>query len=306
MYTLENSIKTKYLKENSIVLDIETTGVSRIHSKVVVVGLLDHMGNFTQFAIENESEEIHLLEEIFPYLNNKHIITFNGQNFDIPFLKDRYKHYGMEPFLEQSQFDIYRFLISNRLITDFENFALQDIEKINNLERNENFQIKDDILLYKKISDMDISKIMIHNKYDVINTESILSIVKEINNRKKFYISYKDHLHTAKIENINLDKNILEIISTLKNVDIPYRFEDGTYFLDWSNDMLTIRIKVIEGYLDDNNIGYAHILNNNAPFLDESTFNLPKNIIPMFCNRYYLENVKNIISYVYDRYMNMR
>lgn len=304
MYTLENSIKTKYLIENSIVLDIETTGVSRIHSKVVVVGLLDHLGNFTQFAIEDESEEMTLLEEILPYLYNKHIITYNGQNFDIPFLKDRYKHYGMEPFSEQSQFDIYRFLISNRLITDFENFALQDIEKINNLERNENFEIKDDILLYNKISDMDISKIMIHNKYDVINTESILSIVKEINNRKKFKILFKDHVYTAKIEHIDLDKNILHIKSTLKNVDIPYRFEDGTYFLDWSKNTLTIRLKVIEGYLDDKDIGYAHILNKNASFLDESTFNLPKNIVPVFCKRYYLENIKNIVIDIFDRYMN--
>lgn len=303
MYKLENSIKIEYLKENSVVLDIETTGVSRIHSKVVVVGLLDHLGNFSQFAIENEDEEAQLLEEIFPYLNNKNIITFNGQNFDIPFLKERYKFFGMKSFEESSQFDIYRFLISNRLITDFEKFALQEIEKIKDLERNENFEVQDDILFYKKIIDMDISKIMIHNKYDVINTESILSIVNEINQRKTFQLIYKENSHSSIIENINLDKNILEISSSLKNIDIPYRFEDGKYYLDWSNDRLTVRLNVMEGYLDDNNLGYAHLLEKDVIISDESNFNLHKNVLPIFCKRYYLENIKNLISFIFERYI---
>ncbi|MFM1534558.1 ribonuclease H-like domain-containing protein, partial [Helcococcus ovis] len=85
MYNLKKSINIKNLDENSIILDIETNGVSRIHSQVYVIGFI-YQENFYQFAVENDKEEEKLLNEIFPFLDNKNIITFNGKNFDIPFL----------------------------------------------------------------------------------------------------------------------------------------------------------------------------------------------------------------------------
>lgn len=303
MYKLRDSLKIKYLKENQVVLDIETTGVSRVHSKVVVIGVLDSRGNFLQFAIENDDEEIEMLEKVYHYLNCKHIITFNGQNFDIPFLKERYKFNGLNAFEESSQFDIYRFLISNRLLTDFEKFSLQDIEKIKDLERNEDFDVENDVLFYKSVSDMDISKIMVHNKYDVINTESILSIVDDINKNKTINLSFNNTNKKACIKTINLDKNLMEILCSLDKTDLDYRFEDGKYFLDWSKNNLKIRFKVVEGYFDDNSIGLAHILDSEN-IQDTSGYKLPKNIIPVFENRYFLDNIKNIVKYVFDKFLN--
>lgn len=301
MYILRDEIKSKYLKENSLVLDIESSGVSREFSKVLVVGILDFEGNFIQYAIENEDEERDLLIATANILKGKHIISFNGQNFDLPFLKARMEKNGLEAFQESSQFDIYRYMINNKLITDFNKFALQDIEKFKNLNRNENFEMEEDASFYENIEEIDISKVLIHNKYDVINTESILSIVEEIEEDKKINIRYRDNDIVAKIERIKLDKNFCIVLANLENIDYEHTYENSNYHLSWSNDQLMIKIKVIEGYLKDNVLGNAHIIvDGEISLVDQSQYNLPKQVVPIFDGRYFLQNIKNLVREVFE------
>ena len=94
-----------------IVLDIETSGVSRINSKVLVVGILNSNSEFVQYAITDKNEEKTLLETISLLLKDKYIITFNGDIFDIPFIKSRMSYHGLKPFIEKSTFDIRKYLI---------------------------------------------------------------------------------------------------------------------------------------------------------------------------------------------------
>lgn len=298
MYNLTKSIKIENLDKNSIVLDIETNGVSRIHSQVYVIGLI-YQNIFYQFAVENDKEEEKLLNKIFSFLDSKHIITFNGKNFDIPFLKARYEFYGMKPFEENSQFDIYRYLISNKLITDYKQFSLQDIEKFNQLERHENFEIDDDVKFYQEIENIDISKVLIHNQYDVINTSKLLNLIEKIEESKKLIINITKEEKLLKISNLIIEKDFLKInIETTYNF-IDYAFENEIYTINWTKNGIDIKIKVLEGYVSDNIKAYVYI-NTLNKIKDESNYNLQDEFIVIFDTKYYLNNIKNIIKNIME------
>lgn len=320
------------LKENEIVLDIETTGVSRINSHVVIFSILNHHGHFIQYAIDNENEEEKLLAELYPLLDGKRIITYNGKNFDIPFLKSRYFFYGMDSFEEESQFDIYRYLISNRLYTDIEYFSLQDIEKYYEILRFENFEKEEDEKFYSSIieidnevledlennnEDLDVSgnnienlkKIMLHNKYDVINTCLLLDRILSIDNSKKLNLKELENIgisETTKIKSISIEKNILTISLKIEKPEIEHYYNKDDYELSISDEMI-IRCRIEEGYIDEGISGYVHIFEDinrfvefqtkKTDFRDSSKYKLPPNIFPIFDGRYLLNNIKLIIQY---------
>lgn len=297
MLVFRDTIPVDFIEENSIVLDIETTGVSRVHSSVIVVGILESSGSFIQFAIEDTKDEKILLEEIFPYLHQKKLITFNGQNFDIPFLKSRYEHFGLNSFEEKDQFDIYRYLISNRLLTSIEYFSLQGIELYAELTRHENFENFEDVNFYKEFDSEELKKILLHNKYDVINTEKIIKVVNDIDRNKKFDIYFNGENYTISIENLNLDKNILSIEFSAPKLEIPYYFTNSEFELSWSEN-LTIKFGIIEGYVAQDILGYVH---RSSKFIfEKGKYNLPENMICVFDGRYLLDNIKFLTTRILE------
>lgn len=299
MHFFSEKIDIKYLDDNSIVLDIETTGVSRINSNVIVIGIVDHLGNFLQFSIDNISEEKKLLEKVKPYLENKHIISFNGKNFDIPFLKSRYAFFGLNSFTENSQFDIYRYFIKNKLLTDINNFSLQEIEKYGEIERFENFEYFEDQHIYNNLHNIELSKILIHNKYDVINTEKLLGIVEVIEKNKIIYL----YDYTLKIDELYIDKNYLKINLSAPKLEIDQYYTSVNHELIWNSDKIDLKIKIENGYIDDQTLGYVYISDIEVP-TENKKYQLPKNFLVIFDNRYFLDNIKNIISQILKKYIN--
>ena len=69
MKILKDSLKDlQFNDKNSIVLDIETSGVSRINSRIIVASFLDENGQFTQLIANDSEEEIDLLDYLYPYI----------------------------------------------------------------------------------------------------------------------------------------------------------------------------------------------------------------------------------------------
>lgn len=305
--------------DNSLVLDIETSGVSRIHSYVVVASTLDSNGTFTQLSISSKDDEAILLENLFVLLDGKKIITFNGKTFDIPFLKARYTYYNLQPFEESGQFDLYRYFIKNRPITDMSLFSLQDIEKYNELERFENFEIEEDSVFYdslvstihtddeKSLTHEEIKKICLHNKYDVINTEKLLSLVDKIEKTK--YLEIKPFnpgqaSSQLKIDKIYHDKNILFIDCKIDNSPIDRYYNTDKYELTIHDSNLKIKVKILEGYISKGLLGQVHILDTLLPGIDNGEYTLPPHILLIFDGRYKLTNIKLLIKHIITRLAN--
>ncbi|MDO4778338.1 MAG: ribonuclease H-like domain-containing protein [Tissierellia bacterium] len=261
MHILKDSIQTNFLQNNDVIIDIETTGVSRNSSNVIVVGLLfpDSVeDNFLQYAVSDVGEEKDLLEIINELLKAKNIISFNGEVFDLPFLKSRMNSYGITPFIEKSQFDIYRYIVSNKHFLNLENFSLQSVEKFYGIERYENFELENDIRFYSDLlNDEIISSIMLHNKNDVLNTEKILNIYHDTEDIKSFYVKLNSEKIRVKIDRIMMDKDFLNIYLISDKI-FDYRFENSDYYMGIEKGKIQIRMRILQGYIDKNKIGVVH------------------------------------------------
>ena len=303
MIKLNDYIKNSNIfSKKYIVLDIETSGVSRIHSKVLVAGILFSDGKFIQYAITDENEEKELLEELSQILNDQYIITFNGDIFDIPFIKSRMEFHGLEPFIEQSSFDIRKYLIKNKYITDINSFSLKEVENYYEIKRFEDFELDSDIDFYtfEEVKNDKFEKILLHNKYDVINTNALLDLVNKIEESKNIYLNER----TIKIDSIFHEKNILEIKGNIIPELMDYFIEGHNYSLSINNSSFKLRLHIIEGFLSDNIMGFVHIINYESNFVDTSPYNLRKDLIPIFDNRYYLENIKNLVLNIFKNIIN--
>lgn len=303
MIKLNDYIKNSNIfSKKYIVLDIETSGVSRIHSKVLVAGILFSDGKFIQYAITDENEEKELLEEISQILNDQYIITFNGDIFDIPFIKSRMEFHGLDPFIEQSSFDIRKYLIKNKYITDINSFSLKEVENYHEIKRFEDFELDSDIDFYtfEEFKNDKFEKILLHNKYDVINTNALLDLVNKIEESKNIYLNER----IIKIDSIFHEKNILEIKGHIIPEIMDYFIEGHNYSLSINNSSFKLRLHIIEGFLADNIMGFVHIINYESSFVDISPYNLRKDLIPIFDNRYYLENIKNLVLNIFNDIIN--
>ena len=280
-----------------IVLDIETSGVSRINSKVLVVGILNSNGEFVQYAITDKNEEKTLLETISLLLKDKYIITFNGDIFDIPFIKSRMSYHGQKPFIEKSTFDIRKYLIKNKYITDIERFSLKELEIYHDIKRFEEFELDSDVEFYTfdEFKNENFEKVLLHNKYDVINTYYLLDLVNKIEKSKQIHLND----FTIKIDSITHDKNILEINGDISPEIMDYFVEGNNFSLSIVNSSFQLKLYILEGYLETGVLGFVHIHNYPLDFVDESPYNLRKDLIPVFVNRYYLGNIKNIVKTIF-------
>lgn len=98
---------------NALYLDIETTGLSPANSHVTVIGTAFLDGNnavLRQFVCEKPTDERKILQEFSAYLKGfSCVIHFNGNTFDIPYLKKKYSFYRLDdPFTDIGFYDLYQ------------------------------------------------------------------------------------------------------------------------------------------------------------------------------------------------------
>lgn len=305
MYIFKQNIETYNLKENDVVLDIETSGVHRDLSHIVTVGLLFSSStddNFIQLTAEKD-EEKKLLDKLYDLINNKNIITYNGKNFDLPFINSRYVHHNLLSPDWDCEFDIFRFLIANRAITDISMFSLQEIEKYLSIERFENFELEADQAFYAQIEDENLKKISLHNKYDVINTEKVLSLVNKIEEAKNLYFDLNGESLNLKIENLSIDKDILEI-NLSSSSDKLSSFVASQTWLDWEMSKVKIKIKLSQGFISKDTLAQVFIQEKTPYIKNLSTYKLRENILLIRVeNRYILKNIKNLIENIIKEFI---
>lgn len=92
-------------EEDLLFFDIETTGLSAKTSALYLIGTITRRKNIwrlTQWMAQSPEEECALLEAFqdfaAPY---SRLIHFNGTTFDLPYLRRKYAHYGLDFTLDE-------------------------------------------------------------------------------------------------------------------------------------------------------------------------------------------------------------
>lgn len=155
-------------------IDIETTGFNRSSDQVYLLGLLSVMDDdtieLTQYLCEKESDEYSLLFSFNQRLTpDTLLIHFNGNSFDLPFLKARMSLYGInEKISGVTSFDFYPALRLFRKLLSTDNFQLKSLEKIACFQREDTYSGGDLIPIYKayREGEQSLQSLLLNHNFD--------------------------------------------------------------------------------------------------------------------------------------------
>ena len=254
MKKVVNIEKTDSNFKDYILFDIETTGLNRTKDFMYMFGICEKKGKnliYSQYYIEDESEEKELILKVNELLNTKKVISYNGDRFDFPFIRKKMEKYNISK-VDFENIDIYRQL--QKL-----NFFLDEPSlKAINLGKRLGFDVHDHVnqqempkifKMYQELKDKEmLSKLIYHNYIDlqVLSyiyeyKESILNKILTINNKK----------FTGILKTIYIQKNyLITRFSNPKNIDI--NFHQNNYSITSNKNEIKISLELEDGLIENN------------------------------------------------------
>lgn len=239
-------ILNKYCdSDNFLFFDIETTGLSPTSSFVYLISAgfyTNNTFNIVQYFAENMSEEINILEAFDKLSQNYKLLShFNGDKFDIPYLKCRYeKHNIISHLSTMDSLDIYVELKKFKKFFNLPNCKLKTFEKLLKLNRNDHIDGGEAINeYYNYVSSGNINSLnecLLHNYEDVLNLPTISELLLFC------------HLYDLSNFDFNyyFDSNhfIIEAkLNTSLNIEIQYKTESIDFISSGNFALMKFRLK---------------------------------------------------------------
>ncbi|PKM84116.1 MAG: hypothetical protein CVU86_08950 [Firmicutes bacterium HGW-Firmicutes-11] len=220
-----------------LVFDIETTGLSPFSSQFVLGGTLRPMGSnllVSQWFAESPAEEPDLLLQYRDVLQSSDVvISYNGNGFDLPFLKQRLSFYGFPfDFSGIQSLDLYRVVqYYSKLRDTLPNLKQKTIETFlgSSEERRDEISGQESVQLYNKYlrdrAPEDKQKILLHNRDDLVQLASILRILDKLDlHRILFYegFSVVHNKGRAFVRQISFGKSSLAVRAITTGLSMDY------------------------------------------------------------------------------------
>ncbi|RVU54881.1 ribonuclease H-like domain-containing protein [Anaerosphaera multitolerans] len=303
-YIFDFNIKDKFILnnfKNHIALDIETTGLSRKKDSIFLICTCE-IKESTELKLlfaDDLKEEIEILQSI--KLNNKNIITYNGQSFDVPFIKERKQIYKI-PNDNILNFDLYRYLTNYKFLLNLKNYKQKTVEEFLNINRDEFTSGGNIVELYKNyLVDKDeiiLNEIITHNKDDVSGLVQSLKILEILDN--KLSLNVKDE--SFKIENIIFDKNFLIIKgNTSVNTSLYYNLFNYSFIVEDKNFIIEIET---EKNLYKENVYCNYVQKSNFQNLENiSGIPSPKDILILSTDKIIYDNIQNLVRSILEKHL---
>jgi uncharacterized protein YprB with RNaseH-like and TPR domain len=301
-----------YLNKNSCFVDIETTGLSRKNNMIYLIGLLYFDFNRDTWILEQyfansmEKEGLLLKEFISNISKFDHIITYNGNSFDLPFIDNRLSYHNIKYSIDKSKsFDLYQIIKQNKIYLNLENLKLKTIEESLGFIREDKYSGYDCIGFYydyirskDPILKIDILK---HNYDDLVHMLDIMIILDVLDGKKSFNLGSNKFT----IENIDIIGDILRLSGIIK---IPLKkdikFYGNSYDIFTNNlDRFTFSMEFKEGYITkEDKCIYIDLLDfPTISIKDNSGYNLPPNIFVLLIEKdYCMDNIKTLLTNIFN------
>jgi len=283
-FPTDNPVLKKAIKKNSLIFDIETTGLNPHRNKVVLIGFIrfDRKNRLTlnQLFIEDFSEEAQMLSVFCRIaVSSGFYITYNGTSFDLPFLNTRMNQNSrIGHFDSFYNIDLMRVLKTKHFNFQLPDYKLKTVEKHMGLSRSDLVSGKESAELYEKyISSKDPGlkdKILLHNADDITNLYKLLKIFEFADNPEIFF-DFSNELivcnKTFRFKDFRLSGDFIVCKGIcLEKQDYGYAFNDSlfSFELDKENGSFSLSIPVTK-----NAIGgkiYSTIDVNSIPFASEN------------------------------------
>ncbi|VDN46119.1 conserved protein of unknown function [Petrocella atlantisensis] len=172
------------LEPGTMAFDIETTGFSHKYATIYLIGMVyfDTIKNewiLEQWFCEKASDEYELLFKFNAQLKKyNRIYHFNGDQFDLPFIKGRMALYKMDcaPYIS---YDLLKIVRPFKKTLGLENLKLKTLEKYFGYHRDDPFTGGDLIHVYEVYKDTKDHKLfqtlLLHNYEDLLGLVSVIT-----------------------------------------------------------------------------------------------------------------------------------
>lgn len=194
MITVSHSVKneidtqkyTGYAPSDCLFFDIETTGFAIKTTQVYLIGCIYYSENqwtSIQWFASGREDEKEIIETFFHFMNRfKVLIHFNGEGFDIPYLRQKAELLHITPHFEHlTSIDLFRVVSSCKKFLKLENYKQKSIEKFLGVEREDKFNGGELINVYSEYKKTHDSKtfdlLLLHNSDDIVGMTSLLPIL---------------------------------------------------------------------------------------------------------------------------------
>lgn len=164
-----------------VLFDIETTGFSRKHTSVYMIGMLLANGEMTQFFSDDGEEEALLRAFYCALPKDALLIHYNGSSFDLPFLEAKSDFYRLGfSFDSFESIDVYKEVFRFRNILHLTNLKQKTVEELFDKKREE-YQSGKELIsvyreyLYTKAEDIQ-NELLLHNADDLLGLLSLFPI----------------------------------------------------------------------------------------------------------------------------------
>lgn len=253
-YFNENSINL----EHALFFDIETTGLSADYCSIYIIGAI-HIGDDgcdrTLYFADSPEDEQQLLLDFFEQTKKyKHLIHFNGEGFDIPFLTKRSAKYDIDcPLSDMDSFDIFKKIRPFKSILQLENVKQKSLELFLGIEREDIYNGGELIQVYKdyvkRPSDEAKKLLLQHNLDDLEGMVLLLPILLY----PYLFEQTPDivNVHMNDYPSLSGETRTELLIEAKIALDIPKAFScrKNDFYLNVNKNTLAIRCQVFEGEL---------------------------------------------------------
>lgn len=254
-YDEKLTFKSKYYDEEAVFLDIETTGLSPMRSFIYLIGLVfidlkRRTMHITQLIAENKDEE----EEILKLMNErlegyKTVVTYNGNSFDLPFIKKRAERYGID-VTEPKSFDMYEKLRLHKDTLNLDGLKQKNIEKKLGIIREDRYNGGECISFYKDYAknknQESFDRFVLHNYDDLLYMPATMSILDLLDEKITIDIDGRKY----KFDKHSIKKDLLMIDFTT-DMGINTYVEEADYFIEENERNRHLEFTLKTGYMKD-------------------------------------------------------
>lgn len=254
----DNPIADEVFTESTVFFDIETTGFSPVHTQVYLIGCATRRNDLiciTQFFAEQPQEEKTVLSAFLKLISQyDSLISFNGQGFDVPYLKGRCAHYGLPETLDSfPHLDIFRQLSKFRTILKLPALKQKSLEAFLGIARDDQYSGGELINIYhaykKQPTEEGCTLLKLHNYEDMLGMVKLLPVLS-------YPKLFEGCFQTASLETNSYEEyegsQARELILNLTpDYPLPKRFSYGVgdIYLTGTKQQVRLRIKIYQGEL---------------------------------------------------------